>query len=558
VFNVKKFALGFILLLILCSVLATLPNIVTVEASGTIYIRADGTVEGTDKIQRDGNVYTFTDNVNDSIVVEKNNVVVDGAGYILQGTGNGIGIDLSERNNTTIRNMEINRFYYGIWLDMSSENSISGNNITNNEVGIDLNQSSNNSIYGNDMMNNWRGTSFWHSSNNSIYGNNVTNNDHGIWIGESSNFNSISENNVTNNDHGIWLDYSSNNTLRGNSMTNNGYNFGVWGESLSDFVNDVDASNTVDGEPVYYWIEMRDVAVPLDAGYVALINCINITVQDLNLIKNRQGVLLAYTTNSTITRNNLASNWHGVWLWYSSNNNISGDNITNNELGIRLINSSRNNVTGNNLATNNDEGIYIWGSSNNTVAGNTMINNWRGISLWYSSNNSIYKNNITANNFDGIILWYSADNKFYDNNFIHNTHQVFIPILGYANFWNDGYPSGGNYWSDFEDRYPGVEDIYSGPNQNETGSDGIWDHPYVIDENNQDNYPVVPEFPTWTSILLIIIVLTVALAIYKRARGNSLKITVPVEVARHLGIGKGDTVDLWVDNNHIIVEKKKS
>lgn len=39
--------------------------------------------------------------------------------------------------------------------------------------------------------------------------------------------------------------------------------------------------------------------------------------------------------------------------------------------------------------------------------------------------------------------------------------------------------------------------------------------------------------------------------------GKSLKITIPVEVARHLGVEKGDTVQLWVDNEHIIVEKKE-
>ena len=39
--------------------------------------------------------------------------------------------------------------------------------------------------------------------------------------------------------------------------------------------------------------------------------------------------------------------------------------------------------------------------------------------------------------------------------------------------------------------------------------------------------------------------------------GKSLKITIPVEVTRHLEIEKGDTVLLWVDNQHIIVEKKK-
>ncbi len=39
--------------------------------------------------------------------------------------------------------------------------------------------------------------------------------------------------------------------------------------------------------------------------------------------------------------------------------------------------------------------------------------------------------------------------------------------------------------------------------------------------------------------------------------GNSLKITIPVEIAEHLHIKKGDTVQLWVDNKHIIVEKKE-
>ena len=38
--------------------------------------------------------------------------------------------------------------------------------------------------------------------------------------------------------------------------------------------------------------------------------------------------------------------------------------------------------------------------------------------------------------------------------------------------------------------------------------------------------------------------------------GKSLKVTIPVEVARHLGIKKGDIVEMWVDNSHIIMEKK--
>jgi hypothetical protein len=65
---------------------------------------------------------------------------------------------------------------------------------------------------------------------------------------------------------------------------------------------------------------------------------------------------------------------------------------------------------------------------------------------------------------------------------VDNTQQASIEIAGYSNFWNYDYPSGGNYWSDYEERYP---------NAVELGSSGIWDTPYVIDENNNDNYPLV-------------------------------------------------------------------
>jgi hypothetical protein len=68
-------------------------------------------------------------------------------------------------------------------------------------------------------------------------------------------------------------------------------------------------------------------------------------------------------------------------------------------------------------------------------------------------------------------------------------------VAEYANFWDDGYPSGGNYWSD----YSGV-DKFSGPYQNKTGSDGIGDAPYSIDQNNVDRYPLMSP---WKPITLL-------------------------------------------------------
>jgi hypothetical protein len=57
---------------------------------------------------------------------------------------------------------------------------------------------------------------------------------------------------------------------------------------------------------------------------------------------------------------------------------------------------------------------------------------------------------------------------------------------GFANSWDDGYPSGGNYWSD----YAGIDEK-SGPNQDSIGSDGRGDTQYILDGDNRDKYPLM-------------------------------------------------------------------
>jgi len=153
----KEAVLGFMITLIVVSMLVLAFNIQLVKASGTVYIRAGGSVDPpTAPIQRDGDVYTLTDNIYDSIVVERDNIVVDGAGYTLQGTRSGKGIDLSGRSNVTIKNTEIKSFGHGIVLDSSPNSTVSGNNITNNGNGTLLYNSSNNTIYHNNFVNNTR------------------------------------------------------------------------------------------------------------------------------------------------------------------------------------------------------------------------------------------------------------------------------------------------------------------------------------------------------------------------------------------------------------------
>jgi parallel beta-helix repeat protein len=272
----------------------------------------------------------------------------------------------------------------------------------------------------------------------------------GIYLGSSSN-NSVSGNSITAGINGIYLYYSSNNSVSGNNITASYWN-GIYLYYSSN--------NSVSGN--------------------------NITASYL------YGILFDYSSNNSVSGNSItASNGYGILFDYSSSgNSVSGNNIVANDLyGIYLDSSSSNNsVSGNNIA-NNGFGIYFDSSSNNNVGGNNITaNNDYGIYLYYSPNNNVSGNNI-ANNGAGIWLYYSSTNKIYHNNFINNINQVVSS--GSTNVWDNGYPSGGNYWSD----NAGV-DLYNGPYQNQTGNDGIGDTPYLIDMN-RDNYPLMKP---WTDI----------------------------------------------------------
>ncbi|MCW4022558.1 MAG: hypothetical protein NWF02_05300 [Candidatus Bathyarchaeota archaeon] len=103
------FALAFVL------VFVSFPQIQKVQSQTTIYIRFDGTVEGTDKIQKDGDLNRFVllDNVvNQSIIIERTMRTFDGNGFSIQGYGNGTGISLNGRG--TIKNLTVTGFQTGI------------------------------------------------------------------------------------------------------------------------------------------------------------------------------------------------------------------------------------------------------------------------------------------------------------------------------------------------------------------------------------------------------------------------------------------------------------
>jgi parallel beta-helix repeat protein len=300
-------------------------------------------------------------------------------------------------------------------------------------IGIHLLSVKNCNIFGNKVSDCGAGIWLYDAHQNSITDNHVVRNDYGIRV-EASTENNLSGNTVTGNWGGLWLISASNNKFKDNSMTNNVRNFGISSDQLSAYLNDADTSNTADGRPIYYWVDVSYRTVPSGAGCVVLVNCRNITVQGLSLSKVQDAIILVNTWNSIVTNNIITECYGGIKLFRSINDEIIGNNI-NSPLGIDAggdgIRIISNRITG--LYT----GIIVNGNyqtiTDNTLeagvgSGNKIIE-CKGSYNNISRNRYIRRNELEGRSCTGTLLEGSY-NVFYENT-ITNGDQIWVE--GYAN-----------------------------------------------------------------------------------------------------------------------------
>ena len=133
--RIKELVTGLTILLF---ILAYFPK--NIGAQSNISINSDGVIEGTDKIQKDGDVYTLLDDISVGIFIQKGNITFDGAGFTIRGTSQGgRGIDLSNNpGSVTIKNLQIRDFDTGIKIVNTNNNKIIGNYLVNCLVGVDI------------------------------------------------------------------------------------------------------------------------------------------------------------------------------------------------------------------------------------------------------------------------------------------------------------------------------------------------------------------------------------------------------------------------------------
>lgn len=242
-----------------------------------------------------------------------------------------------------------------------------------------------------------------------------------------------------------------------------------------------------------------------DAG-IELNNVNNCTIINNHISSNNEKGLFLFgsSSNNKITNNNVSNNDEGIHLFgFGSYNNILTDNTVSLNFWTGIYIQAPYNIITNNNVSNNRYGIRIRDLNNNNITNNNVHSNqWAGIYLYLASNNNIINNNVESNSGYGINISSSSNNRIYHNNITNNTNQAYDDTIN-GNQWDDGYQSGGNYWSDYTD----IDD-YSGPDQDIPGWDGIWDHNYSIDSDSVDRYPLVKPylkdsiflFPGWNLI----------------------------------------------------------
>ena len=381
-----------------------------------------------------------------------------------------------------------------------------GNRFTNNTVhsnagaGISLRASSHNVFAFNTIGLQMDGMVFGGSHDNTIVGNRISAEHDEFFIG------------------GITISASTSHVLADNILVGDGLLIdGVDPAHWNTHV--IGTSNTVNGRPIYYWKNITGGTVPLGASEVILANCTGIVVQNQNLDSGTAGIELGFSPNNTVSSNMVTGSKRGIFLYGSDGNAVSGNMVSSSDLhgidlrlsnrntisdndlwgngyGVSLRDSDNNSVAENNIWENKRMGIAVApdfnngpGSDDNTIVNNTVYSNNDGVYLYRSINNTFADNSL-VNNFRGMRFLEAGSNWIYHNNIIDNTEQANDD--GFSVQWDDGYPSGGNYWSD----YTGV-DFFNGPNQDIPGSDWMGDTPYVIDFDSEDRYPLVSPFLTF-------------------------------------------------------------
>jgi parallel beta-helix repeat protein len=202
-----------------------------------------------------------------------------------------------------------------------------------------------------------------------------------------------------------------------------------------------------------------------------------------SLFENSNSAVLAITcTNMSFENNTITSQtFGGIMLLDCSMVLIANNTIDQAETaGIMLAESSYALVKDNVVTNVNGFGMAVTVTDNIMIERNNASSNaFVGLYVNDTRNVQIEENNFTLNEMYGLYVGNISSGIVFHNRFVGNFEQALRGPNVTSFAWDDGYPSGGNYWSD-----------YTGEDND---LDGIGDTPYSVAGGGTDRYPFVDE-----------------------------------------------------------------
>lgn len=409
------------------------------------------------------------------------NVII--ANFTIQNSGfESAAIYISCSDGVCIISNMIKSNYYGLYLKNCSYANITGNHFRNNNVAVWF-EASNEVDFSNNFLdwNYGQAVNLISCTDMHIMRNEIKSNPaYGIYL-ERTNRSKISENNISYVCNGLFLEESFGNNITANIILNTGpYGLYLNYSQMNIIKDNFLANNEI---AVQFWSSKNNF---FGSNQIA---------------KNKFGLLLWFSGYNLLEDNNLNANtWsfgvHGyqledfinniafsnninglpIYYWVSKN----GGRIPENAGFVAVINSTKVEIKNVNIK-DNFQGVLLAFSNFISIEKVNLTANWHGVYLINSNNNTVFGSSL-INNLHNFFIFNSNANSFYANNFVNGESCYF---WNSENFWDTGYPKGGNYWS-----YYTGKDERKGENQSEIGIDGIGDFPQPVGPDF-DNYPLI-------------------------------------------------------------------
>lgn len=345
-------------------------------------------------------------------------------------------------------------------------------------------------------------------------------------------------NDVSGATDGIALVNSLNGALEENRFSRNGIE--IDGVGVDHYRSHrITPTNLVDGAPIHAYRDCAGLVLEdVSAGQLLIANCTAVRIANVTLTGTVTGILAAFVDGLTITDARSSSTrsagidlvratggrierahvccslgW-GIRLRDAVNLVVRDSVLVGNLLGISAERADGLAVVNSSLL-DNFVGLQLFEGANVSLEDNILREGARGFDLHLVDGGRVADNEISdlrigsgfaidvdrsalleivgnrlAGNFGGVRLIASSGVRVHHNDFNANSLQA-TDDRGAENLWDDGYPSGGNFWSD----YAGWDDC-TGPTQDVcTERDGLGDLPREIDTDSFDRYPLVPANP---------------------------------------------------------------